>query len=81
MQSDSAHSDRAWLCISLQDACDVPSPKKQCGSTGKTKDKSSPTKDPQSIAAKVPSSAISTLVIRICFLFSFLPLYEQLHDR
>ncbi|CAL9059180.1 putative transcription factor bHLH086 [Musa acuminata AAA Group] len=41
------------------DACDVPSPKKQCGSTGKTKDKSSPTKDPQSIAAKNRRERIS----------------------
>ncbi|KAJ8479527.1 hypothetical protein OPV22_023254 [Ensete ventricosum] len=41
------------------DACDVPSPKMQCGNTGKTKDKSGPSKDPQSIAAKNRRERIS----------------------
>lgn len=37
----------------MQYACDMQSPKKQCGNARKTKDKSSPSEDPQSIAAKV----------------------------
>ncbi|WOL02897.1 hypothetical protein Cni_G11616 [Canna indica] len=41
------------------DACDMPSPKKQCGNTRKSKDKTSPTKDPQSIAAKNRRERIS----------------------
>ncbi|CAL9183685.1 unnamed protein product [Musa hybrid cultivar] len=42
------------------DASDRPSPKKQCrGNTGRTKDKSSPSKDPQSTAAKNRRERIS----------------------
>ncbi|RZR87900.1 hypothetical protein BHM03_00015365, partial [Ensete ventricosum] len=41
------------LCLLSQDASDMTSPKKQCrGNTGRIKDKSSPSKDPQSTAAK-----------------------------
>ncbi|RZS16828.1 hypothetical protein BHM03_00048885 [Ensete ventricosum] len=52
------------------DACDVPSPKMQCGNTGKTKDKSGPSKDPQSIAAKVSSSAISTFFRSVSYRYT-----------
>nr|XP_009391165.2 PREDICTED: uncharacterized protein LOC103977396 [Musa acuminata subsp. malaccensis] len=40
-------------------ACDMQSPKKQCGNARKTKDKSSPSEDPQSIAAKNRRERIS----------------------